>query len=184
MAPSIISTILFLLAARPLSAHESALIPSSTLTTLPPTSTASGAFSPARKRETVEYGSWGNVLEVSSTGLKSIAPNSSISIASSSIQSSTAPSLVGITGASPTNTLNATGASTSTPRPSNTRPCNGYVELCDRKLSNVSLVVAHNSPFVVPHNAASNQVYPVLNQLADGVRGCESSVQTTIRNYS
>lgn len=37
------------------------------------------------------------------------------------------------------------------------------------------MVVAHNSPFVVPHNAASNQVFPVLTQLEDGIRGCKSS---------
>jgi hypothetical protein len=54
----------------------------------------------------------------------------------------------------------------------NTQPCNGYVELCDRNFSNVSMVVAHNSPFVKPHNAASNQAYPVLTQLQDRIRGC------------
>jgi hypothetical protein len=35
------------------------------------------------------------------------------------------------------------------------------------------MVVAHNSPFVKAHNAASNQLYPVENQLNDGIRGCE-----------
>ncbi|KAL1801639.1 hypothetical protein ACET3X_001981 [Alternaria dauci] len=63
------------------------------------------------------------------------------------------------------------------PRPSNTRPCNGYVEFCERRFSNVSMVVAHNSPFVRPHNAASNQVYPVLNQLSDGIRGLQFETQ-------
>ncbi|USP81382.1 uncharacterized protein yc1106_08656 [Curvularia clavata] len=55
----------------------------------------------------------------------------------------------------------------------NTQPCNGYVEFCNRKFSNVSMVVAHNSPFVKPHNAASNQIYPVLTQLQDGIRGLQ-----------
>lgn len=35
------------------------------------------------------------------------------------------------------------------------------------------MVVAHNSPFVREHNAASNQVLPVLTQLNDGIRGCK-----------
>jgi hypothetical protein len=35
------------------------------------------------------------------------------------------------------------------------------------------MVVAHNSPFVRPHNAASNQVLGVETQLNDGIRGCE-----------
>jgi hypothetical protein len=35
------------------------------------------------------------------------------------------------------------------------------------------MVVAHNSPFVKPHNAASNQLYPVESQLNDGIRGCK-----------
>jgi hypothetical protein len=33
------------------------------------------------------------------------------------------------------------------------------------------MVVAHNSPFVKEHNAASNQALPVLTQLNDGIRG-------------
>jgi len=35
------------------------------------------------------------------------------------------------------------------------------------------MVVAHNSPFVKRHNAASNQVLPVLDQLNDGIRGLQ-----------
>ncbi|KAL5115874.1 hypothetical protein ACEQ8H_006190 [Pleosporales sp. CAS-2024a] len=35
------------------------------------------------------------------------------------------------------------------------------------------MVVAHNSPFVVAHNAASNQILPVLTQLEDGIRGLQ-----------
>jgi hypothetical protein len=44
------------------------------------------------------------------------------------------------------------------------------------------MVVAHNSPFVKEHNAASNQVLPVLTQLKDGIRGCkltEAQLQTS-----
>jgi hypothetical protein len=44
------------------------------------------------------------------------------------------------------------------------------------------MVVAHNSPFVRTHNAASNQVYPVLDQLNDGVRGCTFLPVYKLRN--
>lgn len=49
--------------------------------------------------------------------------------------------------------------------------CNGYPEFCNRRFSNVTMVVAHNSPNVVPHNAASNQAVGVQAQLNDGIRG-------------
>jgi hypothetical protein len=51
--------------------------------------------------------------------------------------------------------------------------CNGYAEFCDRKYSNVTYVVAHNSPFHKAHNAASNQDFDVTTQLVDGIRGSE-----------
>jgi hypothetical protein len=56
------------------------------------------------------------------------------------------------------------------------------VELCQRKFSNISMVVAHNSPFVREHNAASNQEYPVLNQLNDGIRGCKPPTTNAYRS--
>jgi hypothetical protein len=63
--------------------------------------------------------------------------------------------------------------SSSRPRPTkHSQSCNGHVEFCDRKFSNISMVVAHNSPFVVPHNIASNQDVHVVTQLNDGIRGC------------
>lgn len=86
--------------------------------------------------------------------------------------STTTEDVTAIVGLSPSTTANAT--TSATPRPSNTRPCNGHVEFCDRKFSNISMVVAHNSPFVKAHNAASNQLYPVTNQLNDGIRGRKS----------
>lgn len=51
--------------------------------------------------------------------------------------------------------------------------CNGYAEFCDRKYSNITYVVAHNSPFHKAHNAASNQDFDVTTQLNDGIRGSE-----------
>lgn len=92
--------------------------------------------------------------------------------------------LTHIVGVEPSrNSLNAIASKSTSvaARPTvNTQPCNGYVEFCDRKFSNVSMVVAHNSPFVKPHNAASNQIYPVLTQLQDGVRGCAETSQSYI----
>lgn len=54
--------------------------------------------------------------------------------------------------------------------PQNTQPCNNYVEFCTRKYSNITMVAAHNSPFVRPGNAASNQDLDVEDQLNDGIR--------------
>jgi hypothetical protein len=70
-----------------------------------------------------------------------------------------------------TSTSNSTASSTSTAaRPTNTQPCNGYVELCDRSYSNVTFVAAHNFPFTTKNNAARNQELGVTDQLNDGIR--------------
>lgn len=72
---------------------------------------------------------------------------------------------------------NVTANSTRTPTPSpsaspiiNTQPCNGHPEFCSRKYSNVSIIAAHNSPFVKPGNVAANQALDVESQLDDGIR--------------
>lgn len=73
--------------------------------------------------------------------------------------------------ASGSNSTSATGSSSSTAaRPTNTQPCNGYPELCNRKYSNFTMVAAHNSPFSVQGNVASNQALDVTTQLNDGIR--------------
>lgn len=59
----------------------------------------------------------------------------------------------------------------------NTRPCNNYVEFCDRKWSNITYIGCHNSPFVRPGNAGSNQEYEVTYQLNDGVRFLQAQIQ-------
>lgn len=75
------------------------------------------------------------------------------------------------TGARGRSTLNATASSTATSTtPVNTQPCNNYPEFCSRSYSNITMVAAHNSPFVNPNNAAANQEYGVLAQLNDGIR--------------
>ncbi|KAL8834045.1 MAG: hypothetical protein Q9176_007694 [Flavoplaca citrina] len=70
-----------------------------------------------------------------------------------------------------TSTANFTSSSTSTSeQPTNTQPCNNYPELCNRKYGNITQVAAHNSPFSVPNNAASNQALGLVHQLNDGIR--------------
>lgn len=76
------------------------------------------------------------------------------------------------------NTLLLSGTGTPTPKssktssalPTNTQACNNYPELCNREYMNFTEVCAHNSAFVQPNNAASNQQYGIISQLNDGVR--------------
>jgi len=68
-------------------------------------------------------------------------------------------------------TSNSTATSTSSSvEPTNTTPCNNYVEFCGRSYDNITEVAAHNSPFVRSGNAAANQALPVTTQLNDGIR--------------
>ncbi|KAJ5151898.1 hypothetical protein N7492_010193 [Penicillium capsulatum] len=79
--------------------------------------------------------------------------------------------LVGAAG--PTTLGNSTMANgtatiaTSLPSATNSQPCNNYAEFCPRKYSNITMVAAHNSPFVRKGNAAANQAYKVTAQLND-----------------
>lgn len=50
------------------------------------------------------------------------------------------------------------------------QPCNCDPELCSRSYSNVTYIGAHNSPFAIPLNPASNQDLDVTTQLNDGIR--------------
>ncbi|KAH6899888.1 PLC-like phosphodiesterase [Thelonectria olida] len=74
------------------------------------------------------------------------------------------------------NVTDSTQTST-TAKPTNTQPCNNYVELCTRKYSNVTVVGCHNSPFVRPGNSGSNQELDVTTQLNDGVRFLQAQIQ-------
>lgn len=72
---------------------------------------------------------------------------------------------------STTTTSSGTASSTSAAAvATNTRPCNGYPEFCNRKYSNITEVCAHNSAFVKKGNAASNQALGIDDQLNDGIR--------------
>lgn len=70
--------------------------------------------------------------------------------------------------------VEGTATQSDSSRPTSNVKCNGYTEFCDRKYSNVTYVVAHNSPFHIRNNAASNQLFDVTTQLDDGVRGLQS----------
>ena len=91
-----------------------------------------------------------------------------MSRSSSSTSTTTEEPVTNIGGATRTST--ATNTRSAPARPSNTQPCNNYVEFCSRKYSNITEVAAHNSPFTRQNNAARNQEYPVTQQLNDGIR--------------
>lgn len=80
------------------------------------------------------------------------------------------------TTSSSTSSENATATDTGA-QPSNTQPCNNHVEFCTRKYSNITMVGAHNSPFVRPGNSASNQELPVQMQLDDGIRFLQAQIR-------
>lgn len=69
-----------------------------------------------------------------------------------------------------TTALASASSTSSSAQPTNTTPCNNYAEFCNRKYSNITMVSAHNSPFYIPGNIASNQDLPVTTQLNDGIR--------------
>ena len=67
----------------------------------------------------------------------------------------------------------APGTTTATPVASalpSAIACNLSPSLCSRSYSNITYVGAHNSPFALPNNIASNQDYGVLTQLNAGIR--------------
>ncbi|KAF2809636.1 PLC-like phosphodiesterase [Mytilinidion resinicola] len=106
----------------------------------------------------------------SMSGVSSSMAASNTSASSSRSTSNSVILLVGGYSAS-TKSGNSTATSTtSSVLPTNTQPCNGYPEFCTRKYSNITEVTAHNSPFDVKNNAASNQALGVTTQLNDGIR--------------
>ncbi|KAF2480186.1 PLC-like phosphodiesterase [Neohortaea acidophila] len=98
--------------------------------------------------------------------VSSNSPSNATATGSSS-KSTTKPSRTTLHGSSHRSTGTAT---TSAAGPSNTVKCNGWTEFCDRSYSNITYVCAHNSAFVVPNNAGSNQALPLRTQLDDGIR--------------
>ncbi|KAE9968335.1 hypothetical protein BLS_005904 [Venturia inaequalis] len=85
--------------------------------------------------------------------------------------SSTSPSVTYLGGGTSKTSGNGTASSTSSAaKPTNTQPCNGYAEFCNRPYSNITNVAAHNYPFVQLANTGRNQELGVTDQLNDGVR--------------
>ncbi|KAL4809710.1 PLC-like phosphodiesterase [Aspergillus unguis] len=106
-------------------------------------------------------------------------PGSNTSTAANATVTSTSDSVTVLMGGGGQTTITGNSTSNSThsetPSPSatpvvNTQPCNGYTEFCNRKYSNITMIAAHNSPFVMPGNVAANQALGVKYQLDDGVR--------------
>ncbi|MCJ1243435.1 hypothetical protein MMC30_000632 [Trapelia coarctata] len=97
----------------------------------------------------------GNALP-SGNGISYISYESTITV-------STGPSKISPSGP----TASATSTSASIPAG---QPCNGYPEFCSRPYSNITYIGAHNSPFAIPYNPASNQDRGVTAQLNDGIR--------------
>ena len=100
----------------------------------------------------------------SSSSTSTHASSTSLTLLQGSMRSSPTASNGTITG-------NSTASRTSSSAlPTNTQACNNYPEFCSRKYSNITYIGAHNSPFAVPNNAASNQQLGVIDQLNDGIR--------------
>jgi hypothetical protein len=88
------------------------------------------------------------------------AASASISVSQLDSGNSTSADVTYLTGSVTSTTLagnfSATSSSTSkVPEPTNTTPCNGWVEFCNRKYSNVSMIAAVStckpaSPFKLP----------------------------------
>jgi hypothetical protein len=118
--------------------------------------------------------------DASVQAITSSIPGNSSTTGNQTVVTQTSNSLTVLVGGGGTTTLasmNATATATGTSTQTsviNTRPCNGYPELCARNYSNITMVAAHNSPFVRPGNAAANQMFDVTSQLDDGVRMCKS----------
>ncbi|KIH94147.1 hypothetical protein SPBR_05965 [Sporothrix brasiliensis 5110] len=80
------------------------------------------------------------------------------------------------------NSSNAPPNVTTTIPLTNITVCNGYAELCSRKYSNVTMVGAHNSPFVQRNNLAANQNLKVTQQLDDGIRFVQAQMQFPVQD--
>ncbi|ESU16848.1 hypothetical protein FGSG_10169 [Fusarium graminearum PH-1] len=130
----------------------------------PPT----GAYSSYASKITLSFSSDTESDELTSTltGLFPTDYTDSTTITSNLTETATA-----------TGTTNGTSTTATKAKPTNTQPCNNYVELCKRKYGNITMVGCHNSPFVRPGNSGSNQELQVETQLDDGVRFLQGQIQ-------
>jgi hypothetical protein len=115
------------------------------------------------------YETIGSTITLGTTTLPSGAlPSVDSNVTSSNgTQSTTSPSVTFLTGSvvSSSTTLGnqstSISSSTSAPAPTNTQPCNGHPSFCARKYSNITMIAAHDSPFVKAGSASANQEYGV-----------------------
>ncbi|SMR64081.1 unnamed protein product [Zymoseptoria tritici ST99CH_3D1] len=115
-----------------------------------------------------------------------ISSNATATSNSQITRSSKSVDLVQITGGGASNatTTSRTSLTSSAPAPTNTVPCNGFPEFCNRQYSNITFVTAHNAAMVVPNNAASNQGYGIRTQLNDGIRMIQGQVHWSEQNQT
>ncbi|KAJ5921010.1 PLC-like phosphodiesterase [Penicillium verhagenii] len=107
----------------------------------------------------------GDYISYTTTEIVSSAElNATASSNATATTSTTATDVVLVGTGSNSTTTSSTATAT------NTQACNGYTEFCERKYSNITMVTAHNSPFVKKNNIASNQDYDVTIQLDNGIR--------------
>ncbi|EAW22909.1 PI-PLC domain-containing protein [Aspergillus fischeri NRRL 181] len=102
--------------------------------------------------------------------LSSIAVTNATAVGNSTIHTTSTDTMTRLVGNATANATMTASASASASPVVNTQPCNGHPEFCARKYSNITMVAAHNSPFVKPGNAAANQALGVVSQLNDGIR--------------
>lgn len=114
-------------------------------------------------------------------GQTRVTSASSSNLGTQSTRTATRASLTTLGG-----TNNGTASSTtSSSAPTNTVPCNGHPEFCNRKYSNITQVCAHNSAFDIEDNAGSNQALGITDQLDDGIRMLQGEtlyVNNTVMN--
>lgn len=102
--------------------------------------------------------------------LSSAAVTNATAVGNSTIHTTSSDTMTRLVGNATANATMTASASASASPVVNTQPCNGHPEFCARKYSNITMVAAHNSPFVKPGNAAANQALEVVSQLNDGIR--------------
>lgn len=125
---------------------------------------------------TPTYASYGSV-ETISTSSSSTNGTSTMAASNSSTTTTSQEFPTYLVG---TNSGNSTATGTSTSATAtNTQACNSYVEFCDRSYSNITYVAAHNAPFAIKGNAASNQDYGIFAQLNDGIRMLQSETHSS-----
>ncbi|KAK3370240.1 PLC-like phosphodiesterase [Podospora didyma] len=145
------------------------------------TGTKLGASISEPATPTGPYQTFSSTITLATTALSSALSSIDGNNTEAATSSPPAETVTYLTGSHPTSTVSARNASTSADAPpaqaTNTRPCNNYPELCERKYSNITMVGCHNSPFVRPGSAAANQQFGVVDQLNDGVRFLQAQIQ-------